>query len=191
MHSPAPCWPTTTLTFPTLAISRRSEQTVDQLTFLWEELPANHSASPDDEQDWMIRVATWPSNSVALLNDCAPAGFFGRTCPASLVVGQMRRKIQTAANGSQTILTPSSASWANAGMGPHGAFLTLNMPEYLNDAVASSLSAILETGDLPQRYFLSARACAGILRRALQRGKTLPTPLQQALEHVGTDNPRT
>jgi hypothetical protein len=40
----------------------------------------------------------------------------------------------------------------------------------------------LETGDVPQRYYLSAKACRGILRRADNRGKTLPPKLLQALE---------
>lgn len=51
------------------------------------------------------------------------------------------------------------------------------------DAVCG-LSDILETGDVPQRYFLSAKACRGILRRAEKRGKALPPPLQCALAAV-------
>src|SRR3546814_6167259 len=63
------------------------------------------------------------------------------------------------------ILGPSSGRWANSGMGSPTAFSTLSTSEFPNGAVASSLSDILETGDLPQRYFLSAKACSGILRR--------------------------
>lgn len=48
----------------------------------------------------------------------------------------------------------------------------------------SGLSEILETGPVPARYYLSARACAGILRRAEKRGKELPLALRQALETV-------
>jgi hypothetical protein len=44
-----------------------------------------------------------------------------------------------------------------------------------------SLSDILETGDVPQRFFLSAKACSGILRRAAKRGKSLPRSLAAAL----------
>ena len=47
-----------------------------------------------------------------------------------------------------------------------------------------SLSAILEQGILPQRFFLSAKACAGILRRAARRGKELHTQLRLALQAV-------
>jgi hypothetical protein len=39
----------------------------------------------------------------------------------------------------------------------------------------------LETRPVPPRYWLSARAAAGILRRAERRGKELPLALQQAL----------
>jgi hypothetical protein len=46
------------------------------------------------------------------------------------------------------------------------------------------LSDVLETGELPQRYFLSATACRGILRRADKRGKELPSALHLALTQV-------
>jgi len=67
--------------------------------------------------------------------------------------------------------------------------LTLSFAEW-TDTLAPSpsgggvcgLSAILETGDVPQRYYLSERACRGILRRAAKRGKTLPQELAAALE---------
>src|SRR3546814_17790590 len=70
-------------------------------------------------------------------------------------------------------------------MGSPTAFSTLSTSEFPNGAVASSLSDILETGDLPQRYFLSANACSGILRRAEKRGKTLPLALSRALRQTG------
>ena len=51
-------------------------------------------------------------------------------------------------------------------------------------ATACSLSSILETGSVGRRYFLSAKACAGILRRAEKRGKKLPEMLRKALLNV-------
>ena len=81
-------------------------------------------------------------------------------------------------------MEPSSGGWRNSGMGSPTGFLTLNTPEYHSGAVVSSLSDILETGDLPQRYFLNAAACRGILRRAEKQGKELPTALRRALEQV-------
>jgi hypothetical protein len=67
-------------------------------------------------------------------------------------------------------------------MGSPTAFLTLNGSEWPKDAVVCSLSDTLEIGDLPQRYYLSATACAGILRRAEKREKELPQMLRSALE---------
>ncbi len=63
-------------------------------------------------------------------------------------------------------------------------FLTLSTLEWPSDAAVCSLSETLETGDVPQRFFLSATACQGILRRAEKRGKVLPPQLRQALEQV-------
>ena len=45
----------------------------------------------------------------------------------------------------------------------------------------SGLSDILEPNPHP-KYFLSAKACQGILRRAEKRGKELPPMLKEALE---------
>jgi hypothetical protein len=48
--------------------------------------------------------------------------------------------------------------------------------------LVASLSEVLETGTLPQKYCLSAKACSGILKRAERRGKKLPQMLKDALE---------
>ena len=54
----------------------------------------------------------------------------------------------------------------------------------------SSLAEVLEVGPLPPRFYLSAKACAGILRRAGKRGKALPPMLEAALKRVagGTED---
>ena len=67
--------------------------------------------------------------------------------------------------------------------------LTLSTSEFPSDGVASSLSDVLETGDLPQRFYLSPTACAGILRRAEGRGKDLPERLQRALRQAADSAP--
>lgn len=46
----------------------------------------------------------------------------------------------------------------------------------------ATMSDILETGDVPSKYYLSAKACRGILRRAERQGRTLPKHLAAALE---------
>ena len=60
-------------------------------------------------------------------------------------------------------------------------FLTLNTGESPSVAVESTLSSILQA-DAPEKYYLSAKACEGILRRAERRGKQLPEMLKLALE---------
>lgn len=56
----------------------------------------------------------------------------------------------------------------------------LNIGECHRDAVESRLSWILEDNVL-EKYYLSARACEGILSRASRRGKALPEILRTAL----------
>ncbi|MDA8394915.1 MAG: hypothetical protein M0T72_06675, partial [Candidatus Dormibacteraeota bacterium] len=66
---------------------------------------------------------------------------------------------------------------------------TLDTSEFPSEGVECSLSAVLETQPVPQRYYLSPRAASGILRRAVKRGRTLPTQLEQALESVAQTTP--
>ena len=62
-----------------------------------------------------------------------------------------------------------------------GGYSMPNISEFPNDADVSLLSQILEI-NAPQKYYLSQKACQGILRRAAKRGKELPTHLRSALE---------
>ena len=154
---------------------------MSQSTFWSEEHLASLSPSPVSVEDWMTTVATWHSNILDWLNDCAPDGWFGRTSPASC----HQEKDGT--------LVPYSGGWSNSGMGSPTEFLTLSTSEWTalpelfpSDDGVCSLSDILETGGVPQRYFLSAKACRGILRRAAKRGKELPTALRSALTSVAS-----
>ena len=142
--------------------------------FSSEEHPANHSASQDFERDWQTRVATSCLPILQLLIDTAPDGWSGRTSPASC------HRMEGG------ILAPSSGRWANSGMGSLTGFLTLSTSEWPSDAAVCSLSDVLETGDVPRRFFLSATACRGILRRAEKRGKELPEALKSALLAVAS-----
>lgn len=64
-----------------------------------------------------------------------------------------------------------------------GDSLTLNIGEFPREENVSLLSWILED-NVPQKYYLSARACQGILTRASRRGKPLPDILRQAILDV-------
>ena len=74
---------------------------------------------------------------------------------------------------------PLAASWETDGVSL-GEYTTRSFGESPNVAVESRLSQILEANP-PQKYFLSAKACQGILRRAEKRGKELPEILKMAL----------
>lgn len=103
----------------------------------------------------------------------ALAGSSGRTSLASLAVTK------------EGILLQSSQRFGSAGIASATGCWTLSTTEYHSDAVVSLLSGILETtGDHLPRYFLSPRACQGILRRAKRRGKELPGHLAAALAAV-------
>jgi hypothetical protein len=58
------------------------------------------------------------------------------------------------------------------------------VPSPSDDGVCS-LSHVLEDSQaVPERFYLSPKACVGILRRAERRGKTLPAQLEEALRSV-------
>ena len=62
-----------------------------------------------------------------------------------------------------------------------GGAWTLNTGVSPRGARESSLSRILQ-GAPPTKYYLTPRACLGILRRAFERGKALPKKLERALK---------
>ena len=81
-------------------------------------------------------------------------------------------------------LQKAAGRWLTAGTGMDGPspteFSMRSFGECPSVAVESRLSQILE--DTPhQKYSLSAKACAGILRRAERRGKKLPPELEAVL----------
>ena len=155
---------------------------MNQLTFFAEEPPANRSALPDCAKDWMTLAGISCSPLVPLQAGIGPAGWFGRTSPASCHQTE------------DGILEPSSGCWGNSGMGSPTEFLTLSTSEHTASRSPShsagavcGLSHILEIGDVPPRFFLTAKACQGILRRAAKRGKSLPQSLAEALRAVALE----
>ena len=91
--------------------------------------------------------------------------------------------------GQTEIPIPQNGKWANAGMAElpkcqiAWRILDAQYWECPNAAVESFLSRILQPmTDVPEKYYLSAKACLGILRRAKERGKDLPEDLRIALE---------
>jgi hypothetical protein len=140
--------------------------------FSLEELPVNPSRSQDFAKDLLTQEETLCSPFSLWLKERSRGGLSGKMSPVCCQVTE------------EGILLPSSQRWGNSGMGSPTGFLTLNTSEWPKDAEESLLSDTLETGDLPERYYLSAKACQGILRRAEKRGKQLPQMLKEALEAV-------
>lgn len=78
----------------------------------------------------------------------------------------------------------SSKRWQTSGrLTLRGESWTAASSESPSVVVECSLSQILEA-NAPSKYWLSPKACAGILRRAEKRGKELPLALATALEQV-------
>ena len=75
---------------------------------------------------------------------------------------------------------PADASWETDGA-LLGVYSMHSFGESPKDGAESYLSQILEASPHP-KYYLSAKACQGILNRAARRGKDLPEALRKALE---------
>lgn len=178
------------------------QESSGQLTF-W--LPARRvriSASREEELDWMETVARSRCDLLNLFLHYGPSGCCSRTSLACLApfrtLRQTRFRRRTVwtlgANGQLTTnisLTKeviSDTSWPRfqtSGIQTSpGRCWTLSISDWRNGASVCSLSQVLEAGEVPQRYYLTAKACKGILRRAEKRGKTLPEDLARALRAV-------
>ena len=144
----------------------------EQLTFWSGERPANPSQSQDSGRDSTTQGGDSCLPFLKSLGVSGLDGLSGKMSPASCPATE------------EGILVPSLGRWASWGMGGPTGSWTLNGSEWPKDAVVCSLSATLETGSLPPRFYLSPKACAGILRRAEKRGKELPPMLKKALEQV-------
>ena len=127
---------------------------------------------------------------------------YGKTCPAASPAGGTRgqggkRRVRTSGRSSrrssrlrnQHFMFLDLRSGAGNILGPYweidppwlGCGGTLNTSECPKDAVESSLSAILQDS-VPSKYYLTRKACLGILRRAKERKKDLPEQLELALK---------
>lgn len=67
---------------------------------------------------------------------------------------------------------------------PRGLAGRINVEEWPNDASVKNLEDILQPmSEVHPRFILSPKACAGTLRRADKRGKTIPPKLKEAMEY--------
>jgi len=155
----------------------------DDPRYLVDDLPMLAANPMSDRQMMVIEVPNRltpdpvsPSPSLTLWSDTDPGSSSSRTfrdfCPA--IAGETWRR--------------SSVAWLNSGMAWDTGFSTLATSECRSaDGECSSsptrLADVLEPS-APRRFYLSARAAAGILRRASKRGRELPTELMSALSSL-------
>jgi hypothetical protein len=149
--------------------------TFRQLTLFAADSPVKTSALPDAARGWLERDLGSGLSSSAFLWSFYLDGSLSKTSPVYYPLME------------DGTLPLSFAGWGTSGIASLGACWTLNIGESHSAAAACSLSDILEAG-VPLKYFLSAKAAAGILRRADKRGKTLPYPLIEALEKIILDD---
>jgi hypothetical protein len=129
---------------------------------------------------WLEREAVSSTKSPGLLTKLKPNGLSSKTYLASSQVSEEQTWEQL------------SERWSNSGMAWHGECLMHSTLEFPKDGgVSSSLRNVLETQPVLPKFYLSARACEGILRRAERRGKTLPEALDKALRNQLSTNPTT
>jgi hypothetical protein len=162
---------------------------VEELTLWQEDHPAKTSAWLESVQDWMDNGADCSGINAVSLIQSLPLGFCGKT---SLALSP--------ATTEPTLLPCCGESQAHSPSCPmgdgglpesaldqselqSGGCLTLNGSEWPSDGVACSLSAVLEA-NVDRRFYLSPRACYGILRRAEKRGRDLPISLEIALQQA-------
>jgi len=106
----------------------------------------------------------------ASLNKVAPQLFSSRTFQAcSLAMG----------GGTSKSLFER---WPNSGIASDGVCLTAGISESPNRGSECTLLDAIETGTVPDKYFLSPNAARGMMRRADQMGRSLFLPLRKALE---------
>lgn len=159
--------------FPMAMETEPMQESLPLLTSSAEDSHAKTSRWLDAVRDWLERDPDYSTSSCALLVSSLPVGFSSRT---SLAFSRRTK---------EGTWEPSSGRWGTSGMGGPTGCLTLNTSDHPSDGSVCSLSDILEAR-VPRKFFLSPKACRGILRRAAKRGKELPPSLKSALERTAT-----
>ena len=149
----------------------------------------NEESSP---QAGLVRISPWRAVVKAWLAHVQGCG--GKSCDSLMrhtpVGSSERTSLACCQATADRIWVPLSGRWETSGMGSPTEFWTLSSSEFPSAAVVCSLSDILESpGPHLRKYFLSAKAASGILRRAAKRGRALPLALHAALETLSQSAP--
>lgn len=138
-------------------------------TSRWQEWATDLGLRGSDQDSFM--------SLLALLEELAPELCFSKTLQVSLVPTM------------DEISQQSSGRWPNSGILSDGVCLTAKTSESPNRGNVSTLSGVIETGKVPEKYFLRASAAQGMLRRANRMGRPLFPYLRKALEILADMDP--
>jgi hypothetical protein len=139
-----------------------------QLTLFAEDSPAKTLASQESDVDLMANGLASGTSLLELSTRLNQRGWSLKTCQGYSLQPEGK------------ILPSSFSGWQTAGMAWGGECLTLKASDLPSDGSVCLLSQVLEA-HVDARYYLSPKACAGIIRRANVRGKQIPQPLLNAL----------
>lgn len=179
--------PATSPASPSTPTSPNSTQPSSSLSIASSEgRPARTGLTPGSKPGSAASEPVCSGTSLESATDSDHDGRFGRTSPECSPLTE-----------AETLLSSWEPSWAPWSLFPQeagfarvwqldplavrlGGCSTLNGSECPSGAGGCSLSLILEVF-APSRFYLSAKAAAGILRRAEKRGRKLPGALERAL----------
>jgi len=157
----------------------KTSSTSTQLTFLTpifglEDSPARTSRWREQGRELGLRGLDLDSfmNLLASLEKDAPELFYSKTFTVCLTPIE------------EGTLESSFKRWPNSGILSAGVCLTAKTSESPSHASESTLSGVIETHEVPEKYFLSPSAATGMLRRAKQQGRNLFPPLRESLEQL-------
>ena len=136
------------------------------------------------QADFPVKTLAWLERGLVLLEK--EADYSGRLQDLlkkrKLSGSSLKMSLVFLPQTKEKILEWSLERWPTSGIALPGGCLMLSTSEFpKGEGVSSSLADVLETDSVQQKYYLSPKACEGILRRANRRGKTLPIALQEAL----------
>jgi hypothetical protein len=154
--------------------------------------PGSESVLISSTADSRVRTSRWPASGVGFGASAAVSGMSSTGCCPSCGHDGRSLRMFPDCFPAEPNQAPTSVSyfggWSTSGMAWPGGFWTRDSSASPSEGVVCSLSAVLETRPVPRKYWLSARAAAGILRRAEKRGKTLPPRLMTALEGLASSS---
>lgn len=152
-------------------MSRKSKIDSQQSMLFQVDSPVRMSRLPGLARDLLETDQDYSSALLTLLNAIVRDGSLSKMCP----VFYPAKREETS--------TPSSVKWLDSGIAWPGGCLTLSTTDWPSDAEGCTLSEVLET-DVPLKYYLSPRACRGLLQRSEERERWIPPILEGALRSV-------